>query len=708
MARGCGQGAAAPASAPALTVGLAVLVRLARARVHPCDLVPHLKLLQVVHNNLGNHGPDVGLEGIFYEGITGGTGVQKRLVDLRVTAMSSYQPWAPKFNGFSDSISPWLPPEKRKEKLSALCHVRNNMTYCPHADSFGMINIQPGTKTKLKFSLYDTSTKKSISLRNFSLTFFDLDKENEASGSESLLAEGFTMAYLSNVTSVLKNFLPDGSTIFSASEVGNGHDSPINSRDLSMDAKSKAVTLVYENIHETFITIAASQGKDPRVFMFDPLPALLCALTLPNSGAKEKLPAGSRVPGAVPETDKRLKKDKSKEKAKDDEKALSKANLTRDPAERSPGLRSRPSNEWPSAAAKPPAAGAPLEGSSGAGAGADGGQLQRQGAGASGGHGAAGAPLGHGNGGQARPAGPDSHGAGDADHLHSAAPGAAKAASGTQVGEQEDAADCEGWKCSLPWWLLACSAVLCLAATLLCCLSRSAKGSYASLDNAEDPLLGAAPWDDVPQRFQGQKVVVVLEKAALEAAKAMTEGKRPMPEDESPLMITHECLLTMLDSPLNKAGKLLIYLHSADGVLVEVHPSLNVPKSFGRFVLLVATLLRNGQVAGRQAEFPLMKVVPGPVEQYFPRSSQCYGLTPAGRPESLRALADQADSEEETCVFAIGASEGDALIEEDCFGSDYAGNKIAICPFGLKAMSVCQMVCLEYAQKWDIVPDRGS
>ncbi|KAK3115600.1 18S rRNA pseudouridine methyltransferase, partial [Teratosphaeriaceae sp. CCFEE 6253] len=33
--------------------------------------------------------------------------------------------------------------------------------------------------------------------------------------------------------------------------------------------------------------------------------------------------------------------------------------------------------------------------------------------------------------------------------------------------------------------------------------------------------------------------------------------------------ITHQCLLTLLDSPVNKAGKLQIYIHTAKGVLIE-------------------------------------------------------------------------------------------------------------------------------------------
>jgi hypothetical protein len=35
-----------------------------------------------------------------------------------------------------------------------------------------------------------------------------------------------------------------------------------------------------------------------------------------------------------------------------------------------------------------------------------------------------------------------------------------------------------------------------------------------------------------------------------------------------------QCLLTLLDSPLNKAGLLQVYIHTAKGVLIEVNPRL--------------------------------------------------------------------------------------------------------------------------------------
>ena len=50
-----------------------------------------------------------------------------------------------------------------------------------------------------------------------------------------------------------------------------------------------------------------------------------------------------------------------------------------------------------------------------------------------------------------------------------------------------------------------------------------------------------------------------------------------------------QCLLTLLDSPLNKAGKLQVYIHTAKGVLIEVNPSVRIPRTFKRFGGLMGT-----------------------------------------------------------------------------------------------------------------------
>ena len=47
--------------------------------------------------------------------------------------------------------------------------------------------------------------------------------------------------------------------------------------------------------------------------------------------------------------------------------------------------------------------------------------------------------------------------------------------------------------------------------------------------------------------------------------------------------ITHQSLMMLLDSPLNRAGMLQVYIHTDKNVLVEVNPHIRIPRTFKRF-----------------------------------------------------------------------------------------------------------------------------
>ena len=47
--------------------------------------------------------------------------------------------------------------------------------------------------------------------------------------------------------------------------------------------------------------------------------------------------------------------------------------------------------------------------------------------------------------------------------------------------------------------------------------------------------------------------------------------------------ITHQTLLALLDSPLAKAGRLQIYIHTSKSVLIHVSPHIRIPRTFKRF-----------------------------------------------------------------------------------------------------------------------------
>lgn len=56
--------------------------------------------------------------------------------------------------------------------------------------------------------------------------------------------------------------------------------------------------------------------------------------------------------------------------------------------------------------------------------------------------------------------------------------------------------------------------------------------------------------------------------------------------------ITHQCLLMLFDSPLNRAGLLQVYIHTTNNVLIEINPQTRIPRTFKRFAGLMGILLQ--------------------------------------------------------------------------------------------------------------------
>lgn len=105
---------------------------------------------------------------------------------------------------------------------------------------------------------------------------------------------------------------------------------------------------------------------------------------------------------------------------------------------------------------------------------------------------------------------------------------------------------------------------------------------------------------NVLEKNASRRIVVVLQQASLETVKTkkgyellncdehvgLHKKAGRNPADSRP-DITHQLLLTLLDSPLNKAGLLQVYIETTKHVLIEVSPHTRIPRTFKRFAGLM-------------------------------------------------------------------------------------------------------------------------
>merc|ERR1719221_288115 len=84
---------------------------------------------------------------------------------------------------------------------------------------------------------------------------------------------------------------------FAASTFGDGADNPKDPSQLNQQQKNRAVTLLFNDVSEVDVTLAASPNNEvsPRFFTFVMRPSLLCALTV-LPGMKKPLKALEYTP----------------------------------------------------------------------------------------------------------------------------------------------------------------------------------------------------------------------------------------------------------------------------------------------------------------------------------------------------------------------------------------------------------------------------
>ncbi|XP_076950816.1 uncharacterized protein LOC143623898 [Bidens hawaiensis] len=164
-------------------------------------------------------------------------------------------------------------------------------------------------------------------------------------------------------------------------------------------------------------------------------------------------------------------------------------------------------------------------------------------------------------------------------------------------------------------------------------------------------------------------VIFILEKASLEVAKVGKSYQLLNSEDHANFLkknnrnpaeyrpdISHQAILNILDSPLNKAGKLrALYVRTEKGVLIEIKPHVRIPRTFKRFAGIMLQLLQKLSISAVGKREKLLRVIKNPVTQYLPVNSLKIGFSHSS--EKLVDMHDYVTSvdKDATLVFVVGA-----------------------------------------------------
>ncbi|CAN6586297.1 unnamed protein product [Malus baccata var. baccata] len=167
----------------------------------------------------------------------------------------------------------------------------------------------------------------------------------------------------------------------------------------------------------------------------------------------------------------------------------------------------------------------------------------------------------------------------------------------------------------------------------------------------------------------GPGAIFILEKASLEVAKVGKTYQLLNSDEHSNFLrknnkdpalyrpdILHQALLMVLDSPINKAGRLRnVYVRTAAGVLIEVKPYVRIPRTFKRFAGVMLQLLQKLSISAVGKREKLMRVIKNPVTQYLPVNFRKIGFSYSS--EKLVNIQNYVASSENSAdfVFVVGA-----------------------------------------------------
>lgn len=159
-----------------------------------------------------------------------------------------------------------------------------------------------------------------------------------------------------------------------------------------------------------------------------------------------------------------------------------------------------------------------------------------------------------------------------------------------------------------------------------------------------------------------------------------------------------QCLLTLLDSPINKAGKLQIYIHTAKGVLIEVSPSVRIPRTFKRFAGLMVQLLHRLSIRSTNSNEKLLRVIQNPITDHLPPNCRKVTLSFDAPLVRVREYMETIGPKESICVFVGAMAKG-----SDTFADSIVDEKISISNYSLSASVACSKFCHAAEDVWDVL-----
>jgi rRNA small subunit pseudouridine methyltransferase Nep1 len=208
---------------------------------------------------------------------------------------------------------------------------------------------------------------------------------------------------------------------------------------------------------------------------------------------------------------------------------------------------------------------------------------------------------------------------------------------------------------------------------------------------------------------KGRLVYVVLQQASLETVKTKRGYELLNAEDHKGLLlkakrdpslyrpdIVHQVLLALLDSPLNRAGHLRVFIQTWNNVLIEVNPEIRIPRTYKRFAGLMVQLLHKLTIRASEGSTKLLKVVKNPVTSHLPVGCMKIGMSTTGDLVDMNQFV-RTLPEGKPIAFMMG-SHAHGKCE-----ADWVEKYVAVSQYSLSAAAASVRVTAAFESLWGVL-----
>lgn len=222
-------------------------------------------------------------------------------------------------------------------------------------------------------------------------------------------------------------------------------------------------------------------------------------------------------------------------------------------------------------------------------------------------------------------------------------------------------------------------------------------------------------YDPTPKQFvtshiknQEKRLIIILEEAQLESVKVGNSFDLLNSDDHAHILkknnrepgscrpdITHQCLLMLLDSPLNRAGLLQVYVHTSNNILIEINPQTRIPRTFKRFAGLMVQLLHKFSVRASDGSLKLLKVIKNPITNHLPVGVR--KLATSFSAKQVVKCKELVPENDDPIVVVVGAMAHGHL------QTDYTEDTVSISNYPLSAALTCTKLCSAFEEAWNVV-----